>query len=134
MGKLDVDKTYKHFVQAMLWSSSDETGKGEFMDENFDISDIDPECEKVIKKNIKSFLDENEKTIDELGISEEMVGHDLWLDPVGHGVGFWDRGYGEKGNELSKSSKKFFKDESPEVGDDGKITIGICRMPKRRRK
>lgn len=134
MGKLDVNKVYNHFVGAMLWSSSDEYGEAEFLDENHEISDVDPDCEIIIKKKIKGFLDENENTIDELGISEEMVGHDLWLDPVGHGAGFWDRGYGEKGKKLSKSSKKYFKDESPEVGDDGKIRLNVCRMPKKKRR
>ena len=80
----------------------------------------------LIKKNIKNFLEENEKIIDELGINEEEIGHDLWLDPVGHGVGFWDRGYGKKGEILSESSEKYFDMEHPEVGDDGKIRLNIC--------
>jgi hypothetical protein len=125
--KIDLDEVYGSFIEAMLWSSHDETGESEYLDANYGESDIAPKCKAVIKKRIKKFVQENKKIIDELEISEEMVGHDLWLDTAGHGVGFWDRGYGKKGDKLSKSAKKFFSDETVEVGDDGKIwLLGSC--------
>jgi hypothetical protein len=96
------------------------------LDDNYDIGDVAPQCKVIIKQNIKKFLKENEKTIEKLGISEDMVGHDLWLTPVGHGVGFWDRGYGKVGEKLTKSSKKYFDMESAEVGGDGKIRLMMC--------
>jgi hypothetical protein len=123
---MDVDEVYDNFVEAMLWSSQDHSGRGEMLDENYGVTDVAPECKAIIKKRIRKFLKKNRKTITELGISEEMVGHDLWLDSAGHGVGFWDRGYGKKGEELSREAKKVFHDEDVEVGDDGKIWLLSC--------
>lgn len=34
----------------------------------------------------------------------EQLGHDLWLTRNGHGVGFWDRGLGELGSDLTKAA------------------------------
>lgn len=35
------------------------------------------------------------------------MGHDFWLTRNGHGAGFWDRGHGELGKELTKIAKSF---------------------------
>lgn len=34
-------------------------------------------------------------------------GHDFYLTRNGHGAGFWDRGYGERGKRLSIAAKTF---------------------------
>jgi hypothetical protein len=35
------------------------------------------------------------------------IGHDLWLTRNGHGAGFWDRGLGKLGDELSEWAHSF---------------------------
>jgi hypothetical protein len=131
MADMDVDEVYNHFIVAMLWSTLDNermesTGEETYFEDNYNVDDVEPRCAEAIKKKIRKFLDENQSIIAELEISEEMVGHDLWLDTAGHGVGFRDRGYGKKGDALSKSAKKFFDMEDVE-GYNGKITLGMCR-------
>jgi hypothetical protein len=39
--------------------------------------------------------------IDASEVSDEMLGHDLWLTRNGHGVGFWDRDLGDLGDLLT---------------------------------
>lgn len=36
-----------------------------------------------------------------------QAGHDFWLTRNGHGAGFWDRGIGKHGEELTKASKDY---------------------------
>ena len=117
----DIDKTYDHFIEAMLWASQDSDGEGEYLDENYSINDVDTESKMFIKKHIEAFIQENHEIIKELEISEEMIGHDLFLDTQGHGVGFWDRGYGSLGNKLSKNASKHFNDSMYAFAQDGKV-------------
>lgn len=119
----DINEIYDHFIIAMLWSSHDSDYKNEvFLEDNYNLNDIDTETKIAIKSHIESFIKENHEIIKELEISEEMIGHDLFLDTQGHGVGFWDRGYGSLGNELSKNARKHFNDSMfAYAGDDGKI-------------
>ena len=39
--------------------------------------------------------------------SYEELGHDFHLSRNGHGIGFWDRGYGQTGLDLHKASKTY---------------------------
>ena len=39
--------------------------------------------------------------LDVSAIDPSMMGHDLWLTRNHHGAGFWDRGYGPLGDELT---------------------------------
>lgn len=36
-----------------------------------------------------------------------LAGHDFWLTRCGHGVGFWDRGLGKLGDDLTTACKTF---------------------------
>lgn len=49
------------------------------------------------------------------------AGHDFWFTRNGHGVGFWDRGFGRKlGDELTDACKAC-KEVTIELGDDGEL-------------
>jgi len=122
---LDVDDVYRHFVVASLWATHDNVDEDIFLDENYNVCDVAPESEEDIKRNIVLFLRENRIILERLGIDEKSIGHDLFLDSQGHGVGFWDRDYGSDGDILSKSSEKYFGTDNPEVGDDGKIRFHV---------
>ncbi len=52
----------------------------------------------------------------------ERAGTDYWFTRNGHGAGFWDRGLGEVGAELTKAAKA---DGSRDIyrGDDGKVYL-----------
>lgn len=39
--------------------------------------------------------------------SAEMAGHDFWLTRNGHGTGFWDRGLGDIGRQLTDAAEVY---------------------------
>lgn len=51
---------------------------------------------------------------------EELLGHNLWLTAHSHGVGFWDRGLGDLGDDLTKAAQKL-RERNGYVGDDGHV-------------
>lgn len=116
----DIDEVVKHFAIAGLWASTD-WDTDEPLDENYNLDDISEESYTKIKNGAVKFIKENKSILKKHNISAESLGHDLFLDSQGHGVGFWDRGYGEDGDVLSASASKTFVSDQPYVGDDGKI-------------
>lgn len=40
-------------------------------------------------------------------IDYEQAGHDFWLTRCGHGSGFWNRGLGKQGDQLTELCKEF---------------------------
>jgi hypothetical protein len=51
-----------------------------------------------------------------------QAGHDFWLTRNGHGAGFWDRGLGVVGDDLTEAAT-CFGECNPYKGDDGKIYV-----------
>lgn len=49
-------------------------------------------------------------------------GADFWLTRNGHGAGFWDRGYGKAGEDLSTAAR-VHGECWPYVGDDGLVYL-----------
>lgn len=50
------------------------------------------------------------------------AGHDFWLTRNGHGAGFWDRGLGKLGDDLTTIANTF-SEVNPFVNDDFLIYI-----------
>jgi hypothetical protein len=114
---------FQAYVRAALWSSNDESNEqgGEPLDRNYSISDLAPECAAKMRADVDRFLTMVESgRIDTSGISDDILGHDLWLTRNGHGVGFRDRDLGDLGDLLSDLSKSFGEVDLY-VGDDGYI-------------
>ncbi len=57
----------------------------------------------------------------------ELAGHDLYLTAVGHGCGFWDRGYGVIGDVLSANVRDMVGIGGPYAGDDGVTYFDLPR-------
>lgn len=113
------------YVEALLWT---ECSDGEFDPENgsplpqgatFD--DFAPETISQIIVDCASFEMANKRLLSECG-DDGQNGHDFWLTRNGHGVGFWDRGYGKAG-ELISDKARAFREVSVYLGDDGKIYL-----------
>lgn len=51
-----------------------------------------------------------------------QAGRDFWFTRQGHGVGFWDRGLGMVGDELSAAARSFGK-KYVFIDDDGLIGV-----------
>ena len=56
----------------------------------------------------------------EMGWDDAHLGHDFALTRNGHGTGFWDRGLGEVGEQLTRYAERSGEADLY-IGDDGKI-------------
>lgn len=100
------------YIEAALWASNatdDATGEEYESLEQFDIDDIDAATLAVLIADCAKFQAENK--LPAYGHREysdaEMAGHDFWLTRNGHGAGFWDRGLGEVGEQLSDAARNY---------------------------
>lgn len=121
------DFTYAYIVAA-LWSSNDESepNGGKPLDQNYGPEDIDPDTLRTMASECADFrgMEWKGKTVaewmaaidrphkkrcadgEEYG-TDELDGHDFWLNRNGHGAGFWDRGYGKIGTILSDAAHTY---------------------------
>ena len=139
---IGLDEFVQAYVEAALWSSNDnaDDSGGEPLDRNYDESDIAPETLAKMRADCAAFL------VHKLGgrliaIAErleakgkwslparadctvmEYAGHDLWLSRNGHGCGFWDGDWPQKGiaEGLDKLAQEFGSFDLY-VGDDERI-------------
>ena len=100
------NKAFLHgYLVAAIWTSVDDNDDP--LDEIYDVDDFtqnsldiaEAECNKFIEDN-KELLEivlEKYDTSSDGGEPEEYAGHDFWLTRNHHGVGFWDRGFGDDG-------------------------------------
>ena len=113
----DLDAFTRAYIEAMLWSTNDESdeGGGEPLDKNYSASDIDDETMKLIEEDCADFvkrfgpLIESEPEVrgeDRWG-RWELAGHDFWLNREGHGAGFWDGDWPVNGDKLSDACKQY---------------------------
>jgi hypothetical protein len=127
-----LDEFTTAYIEAMLWSTNDESTPdgGVPLDKNYSIDDIAPEAMTKIVSDCARFQRENATLLSQANYSPhlsecsnaEMAGHDFWLTRVGHGTGFWDRDLGKVGDKLTEAAEKF-GEVWPYVGDDGKIYV-----------
>lgn len=89
-----------------------ETGERVFLPEMMDglRYDWDDAAKAAMLETVTQFIthvDEDGATnSDDLhGIEYAQIGHDITLTRNGHGAGFWDRGYGPRGERLSTSAR-----------------------------
>ena len=126
----NLDAFTRAYLECALWSSTDNADEsgGEPLDANYSLEDMSVESLDAAIKDCAAFQESNASALrDAYGArnryDEESAGHDFWLTRNGHGAGFWDRGLGEVGDELSKASKPYGSVDLY-VGDDGKIYGG----------
>jgi hypothetical protein len=117
------------YIETALWSSvayDQEGNNGEPLDSNHDIHDLAYSTKLRMGKDVLGFLahcrENHAEALDKyLQVHDyEQFAHDFWLTRNGHGAGFWDRGLGEAGEELSKAAKCWGSADLY-IGDDGKI-------------
>jgi hypothetical protein len=86
----------KHYLICALWTS-----ELDFKE----LSEVSLPSLCQAKKDIDLFVKKAGSLL--YGLTEEQIGHDLWLTRNGHGAGFWDRNLGEIGNKLTKICEEF---------------------------
>lgn len=117
------DAFVKSYLETALWSSTDESDEsgGNPLDDNYSIDDVADEALAKATKDCNAFIKAAGKKLDEAG-DDGQNGHDFWLTRNRHGAGFWDRGYGKVGDELTEIAHGF-GEVNAYIGDDGKIYI-----------
>lgn len=91
-----------HYVECALWSSTDENGAP--LDDNFGPDDIAAETLQTMRDDCAAFFFENRRLLRATGAELAQHAHDFWLTRNRHGAGFWDRGYCEAGDELTRAA------------------------------
>lgn len=110
------------YMGCALWSSHDEADEsgGEPMDANYGPEDIDEYSAQEMLKDCNDFIADQWPLLE--GLDPAQSGHDFWLTRNRHGAGFWDRGLGKVGDELTKAAHVYGECDLY-VGDDGKIHV-----------
>ena len=114
------DRTVRAYLEAALWSSTDE--EGEPLDAVFSVDDFAQSAVDQAASDLDDFFAANEEAIEESGLSDKEVAHNFWLTRNRHGAGFWDRGLGEIGEELTEAAHAYGESDAYE-GDDGQIYL-----------
>ncbi len=82
-----------------------------------------PEALASMRADCEAFLVGNTRLVTAAiaaGRSIEQCGHDFWLTRSGAGAGFWDRGMGKLGDELTEACRAFGEVDLY-IGDDNLI-------------
>lgn len=123
---MNIDQFFSAYVTCALWSSTDDDGNP--LDDIHDEDDISADtlasmredCENFIASNAELLAEYDTRMSCEQWTGATRAGHDFWLTRNGHGAGFWDRGLGDLGCELS-STAEVYGSVDLYVGDDGVI-------------
>lgn len=114
----DVAQFMDGYIETALWSTNDETGKGEFLDENYKSTDIAPKTMETMIEDGLAFLEAN---LDDIGHRLSRAGHDFWLTRNGHGAGFWDGDWPEPAATRLTQNAHAYGGFDLYIGDDKKI-------------
>lgn len=109
------------YTEALLWSECDENGIP--LDDDYSASDLVQSALADIRADCQQMLSE-QCVIDVIntapGYSASQAGHDFALTRNGHGAGYWDRGLGEVGEQLTQAAKSYGC-QHLYVGNDGRV-------------
>lgn len=107
-------------AEALCWSETEYDDDGQEVG-NYSDADLAEVAHMEILQDMTSFLHDDmvRDAIKALSLTAEEIGHNFYLSANGHGTGFWDRGWGEKGDILHNETKAY-----PRYlyrGDDGLV-------------
>lgn len=119
------------YVTCALWSSTD--GDGTPLDDMlaYGRDKLAPSAFQQMQSEVVKFAQANKDRVNEFcerfdnaghEMSMSQVGHDLWLTRNRHGAGFWDRGVGKVGDDLTEAAHSLGESDLY-VGDDGSIYV-----------
>lgn len=113
-----MDQFTTAFYEALFWSSCD--ADGEPLQDHFDINSLSNYTKAKLDQDCQDFQDKNATLM--AGLDSAQCGHDFALTRNHHGAGFWDRGLGAVGDELTKAAKAYGEADLYE-GDDGHLYL-----------
>ena len=99
------DSFFDGYVEAMLWANTYDVQEGTY-EGDWTVGDLDPEALARLKQDADVFLEANYllmlTVVAQRDYGWSGMGHDLALTRNHHGAGFWDRGLGKVGEELTE--------------------------------
>lgn len=113
--------TYQEFLDAYLdaaiFCGTDDEGNP--LEHNFSSRDLSSDAINAADTDCKDFFHSCAELFDDIENCDYVqCGHDFFLTRNGHGAGFWDRGLGNLGEQLSRESE-IYGEADLYVGDDG---------------
>jgi hypothetical protein len=119
-----LDTFTQAYVEAMFWTECN-SDNDELEDMTFD--DLAPETLAQIVRDCEAFQRDHETLLDKAfarsdSYDESSAGHDYWLTRNHHGAGFWDRGLGAIGNDLTEMAHRD-GETGLYLGDDGLLYL-----------
>jgi len=118
----DLEEFTAAYLEAALWSSTDEDG--EPLDSEYSVDDFSEEAARWAVKDCERFLKAHLSDIENSDMPLSQAGHDFWLTRNGHGAGFWDGDWPEPyATRLDDASKKF-GESYIYVSDAGELEFG----------
>jgi hypothetical protein len=117
---MNIETILAHYLIAALWSSTDDNGDP--LDDHCDIDDVHPDSVASAHEDIEDFVSLLEREGIDYPGSEEQFGHDFWLTRNHHGAGFWDRGLGKLGDDLTKWAHAAGGSDAY-IGDDARVHL-----------
>lgn len=98
------------YIDAALWSSTDDNGTPL---DSLDAS-LSAEARAQMEADCAAFYTDCRPIWDGLTaytltgtVDDAQAGHDFWLTRNRHGAGFWDRGLGDAGEELTRRARAY---------------------------
>jgi len=102
-----------HTLKLRSGSATDLTADGEDtpLDADYCSADIHPDTLAEMTSDCEDFTEANSELLEQAyatgNYDEGQAGHDFWLTRNGHGAGFWDRGLGKIGDQLTEAAKSY---------------------------
>lgn len=127
-----VDEVLKHYIMAGLWAETnvDSEDADDSFEKKYSASDIAPDSLSKMREKVTEFLSENNDAVTSSGLTNEEVGHSLWLTQNHHGAGFFDYTLDADVEKQLTAGAHKLGEGYLEVGDDGKIHIHYGRSMK----
>ncbi len=102
---MHLETVVQHYITALLWS--------EVTDDGYPLDSTDYELSQAAintaEGDCESFLEVHVALVAKLPdwYTAEQLGHDFLLTRNGHGAGFWDRGLGDLGQQLTAAAQSY---------------------------
>jgi hypothetical protein len=119
-----LDAFTQSYIGTMFWTDASSEDDGDLADATF--AELSPDALKSIVEDCRdfqtSFAELLQRAYATGAYDESNAGHDFWLTRNRHGAGFWDRGLGDIGDQLTKMAHPY-GEVSLLRGDDGLVHL-----------